>query len=461
MTTVCALPPKHGQRDLAAERQPLRAATTAVQGAYALVDQVLVSAASFAAGLMVGQVSKEQLGIYSLGVATFWLLAGITNALVWTPYTARAAHLSPRRHTQYRAVSAVLSMAMGLMLAAAAAVCGVIASVVGTEATWLAPFLWACAPLAIAMTIREHVRRVCVADFRGADLLLIDIPFCVLSLMAIFGLWHFELLTANTALLVLAVAALPAGLYAVGHTAAAKSIRWRIIPTFVANWQYGKWLLLVAAAWLASDTLLRWLLLYLGGPEELGSFAGVFMIVAVVNPLLLAMTSFARSVASRRLASGSRQQLTRRTLATTGWASLFATVSFVLLALFGDDLTRWTLGAEYVDSQLMVLLALAICLEGVAVPIEATFIALESGRLLSQVAATRLAVSLVVGAVLIPWYGAHGMALALVARSVAAFCLYLVGIVLTHRHSSDASESLLSTHSFAGCDTSAANPKIL
>ncbi len=434
MTTLCQTPPtKPPTRSAAPVPAPLREKSTTLHGLHAIADQTLVSATSFATGLLVGQVSKAQLGTYALGISTFWLVAGVTNALVWTPYTARAAHLGVRRHRQYRALSAALSFAIGAVLAVGLGLCGILADWWLPADSWLAPFLWACVPLAVTMTIREHVRRVFVADFNGWQLLAIDIPICLLTLVSVASLLWLGQLDANTALVATALAAMPAMLIAYRHLSTDRIGTDRLLATFRSNWQYGKWLLLVAITWLASDSALRWLLVWLGGRDELGSFAGVFLIVAMVNPLLLAMTSFARSVASRTLASGQRHQLTQGALQSTRWSVAFATLAFVALTLFGNSLTAVTFGETYVDPWLMTMLALAVCLEGVAVPIEATFIALEYGKLLSWVASARLVVSLVLGAALIPFYGAHGLAMAMVGRSVVVFAMYVARLVATHR----------------------------
>ena len=73
-----------------------------VQTMWVVCDQAVVSLASFLTTVIVGRIcGREELGIYVLGTTTFWLLAGIPNALAWTPYTSRAARMSPRRRARY------------------------------------------------------------------------------------------------------------------------------------------------------------------------------------------------------------------------------------------------------------------------------------------------------------------------------------------------------------------------
>ena len=410
---------------------------------HALWDQAVVSVASFAAMAFVGRLGKEQLGIYALGISTFWLVAGIANALVWTPYTARSAHLSQQRRLRYRGASAGFNLAIGVGLG----LCSLVLAgafwlglpqqmLPGLEVStplWLSSFFLACAPLAVALTLREHARRIFIADFQGVRLLAFDVPIAIALVTAMCLLFTTGALNAQLALLTTAAATSPGIYITVRHMWIGRTSWRRIAHVAAANWSYGKWLLVVALAWLASDGLLQWMLVGLKGERAMGAFAGALLIVSLVNPLVLAMRSFARSVASRQLARGTPLELTGRTLNSLRWIAPVAGVAFLLLLLFGNSFMSLVLGRAYADQELVALLALAVCLEAVTVPIEATFIALESGRLLSVVATSRFALSMFLGLILIPGLGALGVAIAMLGRSLLVLAMYACVLWTTHQ----------------------------
>jgi O-antigen/teichoic acid export membrane protein len=409
-----------------------RSSAVAIHGMHALWDQAAVSVASFLAMAFVGRLGQEELGVFALGISSFWLVAGVSNALVWTPYTSRAAHLSPVHQQRFRGESAGLNLLIGLLLAVMSLFAATLVWFVLPGQSWLVYFFLAFAPLTLTLTLREHARRIYIADFAGRRLLLFDVPIS-LALVALMALLFFSgKLSAVNGLLVTSLVAAP-GLYISLKHIRAGGTSWRRVRHVAAsNWPYAKWLLVVAVAWLASDGLLRWLLVGIQGKAAMGMFAGAFLIVSLMNPLLLAMTSFARSAASRKLAQGSKLSLTTATRASLRWLVPAVVLAFCLLFLFGNTFMTLVLGKAYADQQLVTLLALAVCLEAVVVPIEATFVALENGRLLSGVAVSRFAISMVLGLVLIPVYGALGVAVAMLGRSVLVLVMYSHALWKTH-----------------------------
>jgi O-antigen/teichoic acid export membrane protein len=245
-------------------------------------------------------------------------------------------------------------------------------------------------------------------------------------------LYHYGYLDANLAMLANAIAALP-GLYVVlSHIASSRSSIVGALQAACRNWPYGKWLVLVALAWMLSDGFLRWLLVGAKGQQALGAFAGAFLIVSLVNPVLLAMTSFSRSVASLRLATGSHLTLTSATITSVRRLAFFSTIAFLFLHFFGDPFLVMVLGESYSNPGLVSLLAVAVCIEVVVVPAEASIVALEYGRLLSLIASARLVVSVVAGSLLIPSFGDWGLAASMLCRSLVVLIVH--GFVLWRLH---------------------------
>jgi O-antigen/teichoic acid export membrane protein len=412
-----------------------------LHGIHSLVDQAVVSVASFVTMVLVGRVGKEELGIFALGISSFWLLAGIANALVWTPYTARAAHMSEAHRKRFRGENAGLNFAIAAILALLSLLVAASVWVWYDSAAWLVSFCVCFAPLLVLLTMREYARRVYIADFEGGKLLGFDVAISFVMVALVMISKQFDFLGSETAMLLTAAAALPAIVVTIKHIREGEVSALRIRQTLLFNWPYSKWLLVVAISWLASDGVLRWMLAGIQGQEAMGAFAGAFLIVSLINPILLAMTSFARSLASRKLATGSRQQLSDGTIRSVRRVALFATLACCGLHFWGDTFMVTVLGQNYSNPTLVTLLAFAVCLELVVVPIEAAFVALEFGSLMSLIAVGRLLASIALGILLIPLYGVYGAAWAMLGRSLVATAMYALGLLVVHRNFSMPIES--------------------
>ena len=93
--------------------------------------------------------------MFGLAVSIFWLAAGIPNALVWTPYTARAAKLPAARRTLF-AGSTLLHMVLVAVAMAAVLLLFPILPIDRLKSqTWLAPMCWALVPFTILVLIRD------------------------------------------------------------------------------------------------------------------------------------------------------------------------------------------------------------------------------------------------------------------------------------------------------------------
>lgn len=413
-----------GVQALPAPRDQHREA--ARQGVYAVLDQGIVSLTSFAATVAVGRLLGEApLGVFSLALVTFWLLAGVPNALVWTPFAARAPRLRPAGRASYAGSvdrQALALGALGGLLSLAAS--GVAAWSLGTE-SWVPLFLASLGVLVFAMTVREHVRRQLIADYRGPELLTFDVLVCLAQGLTFWGVWAAGQLNAYTAILALSLGA-SIGFCWVPWSASRPAARLRRAH-LAANWGLGRWLLVVSLAWLCSDAALRWLLVGIHGADALGDFAAAFTIVMLGNPVIVAMTSLARTYAARLLASAGLGSLLK---VAGGW-TLVGCVSTLPALLFLAQFGGWLVGLAFGDQfqgeaqsvWVIVPVALAVCLQAVTIPAEATLTALRQGRWMSAIATARLVAALALGAPLIYVWGAEGVAITLASQNLLALAL--------------------------------------
>ena len=107
---------------------------------WGFVDQGFVSLASFVAAAIVGRVcGSVELGIYTLAVRIFWLAAGIPNALVWMPYTARSPRLNEDRRAFFLGSATVHLACIATVSCLALALVGVLPLLGLSQRDWLLP----------------------------------------------------------------------------------------------------------------------------------------------------------------------------------------------------------------------------------------------------------------------------------------------------------------------------------
>jgi hypothetical protein len=70
-------------------------------GTYSLVDQAVASGANFAAGVIIGRVcSKDDFGLYMLGLSVALLLTSVQDIFIATPYVVFSPRLRGVQHAQ-------------------------------------------------------------------------------------------------------------------------------------------------------------------------------------------------------------------------------------------------------------------------------------------------------------------------------------------------------------------------
>ncbi len=244
------------------------------QTMWVVFDQGVVSLASFITTVIVGRTcGREELGIYVLATTTFWLLAGIPNALTWTPFTSRAPRMSTGRRAGYCGSITLHTFLLTAFLAGVFIFVGLLPSSWFGQTDWFSWMCFALVPFTLMMTLREHVRRICMAQVAVRDLLTLDAPIAVAQLVLLLWLAHKGWLTANTALVAVAVACFVSVLWLVGHRSHFAFRRRRAAVHWSYNLQFGRWLLALSIVWLLSDSLYRWIVGWQYGLDGLGRFA--------------------------------------------------------------------------------------------------------------------------------------------------------------------------------------------
>ena len=392
---------------------------------WGFVDQGIVSITSFAAAAIVGRTcSPAELGIYTLAVKIFWLAAGIPNALIWMPYTSRAARMPTTRRKFYLGSTTVHLAVLATLFSLALLLIGALPLLGLSDKAWLLPMCLALVPFALLMILREHLRRVLIASMETMSLLSVDVPIAICQLVILAILASTQQLSATTALVGMAIGAGWGAVWLARNRARFRMRSSRIAAHWGHNFQFGRWLLVVAVAWFVGEASYFWLVEGFHGLDVMGKFSAAAITVTFFNPVLLTLQNLARSILSNDYAEGGEQRLWSKTIQGTRLIAAGFGVLFIGLALVGGSLVQLIFGEKFAGLDWIVAsLCFGMYFHVLGTPVEAALTALQDGKAMLNAALLRLAVILVAGVPLIATYGPSGVGLAMAAGTFSAAVL--------------------------------------
>lgn len=390
-------------------------------GVGVISDQVVVSLSSFLATVIVGRVcGQHELGVYGLAVSIFWLAAGIPNAIVWTPYTSRAARLPAPRQATFAGSALVHAVGIAFLLAGAMLLLGWLPAPVLSRHAWFGPMCVALAPFTVMMLLREHVRRLNLAHFRYKDLLAVDVPVGVIQVALLLSLAYVGALSATWALMAVAVSCGGAIVWLIHERDRFHFQSRRAALHWNYNLRFGRWLLCVSLMWLLADSSYRWLVVMLHGTESLGQFAAAQNIVLLLNPVLLTVTNWTQAASAHRLAVGGTSALRRMTIRSTLHLAFWSGIALAALAAVGGPLVELIFGGVFAGlGPAVATLCLGMFARIVAIPVDGAIVALQRGRVLVIAGSLRLVTIVAAGVPLIAWRGLEGVGYAMAASAAA------------------------------------------
>jgi len=244
------------------------------------------------------------------------------------------------------------------------------------QSRWFSTMCLALVPSTAMMTLREHVRRLCLSQVAAREILALDAPIAFAQLLLLFWLAQSGRLSANTALLAVAAACLVCVVWLVAHRSEFKFRPSRAAIHWSYNLQFGRWLLAVSIAWLLADSFYRWIVGWQYVLDGLGRFASAQAVVLFINPLLLTATNFGRALSANRLATGGMPELRRFTFQATLLVTIIAGIAFLALAAVGGPLVRLIFGDQYGGlGGIVATLCLGMLVRIAGVPIDSSLAA--------------------------------------------------------------------------------------
>jgi O-antigen/teichoic acid export membrane protein len=320
-----------------------------LKAGFSILDQGLISASNFGLSVALARMlSGDQYGAFALNFTIFLVISGFHNALLVEPMSV----LGPARHLlglvdYLRRTLWVHVAIMGVL--AAAGVAGGIFFLSGL----LGPSLMSMSLSSPFILLFWLVRRAHYLECRPAMAAGSSALYCATLTAITVALWKFGLLTAVTAFIALAAAAMIASIFSMLRLhlgiwpglAAARSSG----PVFRENWDFGRWIIPAAVFY----PMLAQAQIFLTGAFLGLAAAGALR--ALQNPIMpvvqviTALSTLAIPMLSRDFVTTGVTRLYRRGLAYAGLMTLIAVAYEGAVLLTGNYWDRLLYTGRYSD----------------------------------------------------------------------------------------------------------------
>jgi len=384
-------------------------------GFLTLVDQAALSGGSLFATLLVRRATGEEgLGIYFIGFPVLIVLMTILAAAVTLPYSILVQRMERDRAATWLGSAWIAQLGLLLIASAAMSIAAiVIGRQLGNEAGAIALSVVAAGA---AMWLRDFLRRVTLADFRGFSALTIDLVAATLHIAALLWLRQRGELTVANAFLATAFGHACGTI--VGLVLPGPSVRFdrgRIMADLREGWRFGRLSLVAALAGTLQGWSINWIVVAVTSIAVNGRFAEAMTIPLLINPLSLGLAAYLSPAYSRDLQESGFDTLRRDVTRHVLGLGLFGAIFLVLVGVAGvpllerlydhsaPNLAWWTVMALTLPSIVQRLTLL---------PVEAALLAENRPSVLMQSNLIGLGITSIGVAILTPIYGEFGAALA-------------------------------------------------
>jgi len=390
------------------------------RGICSIFDQVIVSGANFATGVIVGRnCLPEELGVYYLGLSVVMFVSGLQRELVSAPYMVYCHQHEGKELRVYTGSTLVHHLLLTLVaLAAGFSAAVTITAWKGEKLPAVAWILLGTAPL---MLLREFLRNLCFARLRLGSALVLDLAIAFLQVGSLFLLAWWEMLSVQIVYCILGASC---GAACIGWMLASRGTfagaSESVVRDWGRNWSFGKWA--VASQLIGSTTpyVMPWILAASHGEAATGILGACTALVGLANMFVVGIANFLTPQAARAFATGGIPAL-QRVLIRIGFVFVVCLSAFlVLVVVTGDQLPRLVYGKQFGGTGAVIaVLAAALLANSLGITVGNGLCAMDRPSANLPADVTNVVVTIAGAALLVAPLGALGAASAALAGTVA------------------------------------------
>ena len=396
--------------------------TSARGGILAILDQAAVSGTNFLTVVLVGRAcGQEELGYYSLGVTILVLLVSVQESLITAPYTVFRERLRGWRRNEYAGRVLVQQGVLALLAAV------LLAAIVGLSGVVHGDMTWVVAAVVPLVLLRDFCRRLGFAHGRIGGVLALDIAIAAIQLGVLAWLASRSWLTASLSFATVGLVCGIAALVYLVLTRAEFSLRRRRVGREIGrHWEFGRWVAAGQMIGVAHGYAVHWMLALTIGPSATGAFAACLAVVLLSNPFYLAVGNLLGPWTARARAEGGRTAV-RRVVGRAAFFMVAAMGTFCwAVAVVGGSVMRLLYGDGYAGHEFtLITLAAAFALNSAGMAADHGLRSLGRPRVAFLGSLIGFAVTIAVGAMLVPQWEIAGAAVGYLTGATASAAIRL------------------------------------
>jgi O-antigen/teichoic acid export membrane protein len=382
------------------------------QGVISLADQAVFSATNFLTGVIIGRSgSREELGLYMLGLSLILFVTDLQTSLITTPYMVYAPRLKAKAHALYTGSTLIHQLAFCIIVMLCV-LGGMFAVNGGVGSRALGPVLRALVFVIALIMLREHARRVSFARLKLKTAFIFDTCIAAGQISGLLVLAHFGLLTASRAFWVIGAVC---GIAVLGWLWSDRGFYDPRLSESLSdlrkNWIFGKWVFASGLIWAISMNLYPWLLATSHGVASAGVWAACLGVVSVGGPVMVGIQNLAGPKIAHVYAAEGHRALRRLVFKITAIVATPISLLCLVTFIWGGRLVVLMYGHQYAGHRWIVsVLALNLLVSAVAFPFSRALFAVDRADLDFLVNFTALFIMLTLGLWLVRAFGPLGAA---------------------------------------------------
>lgn len=402
------------------------------QGILSLADQAVASATNFLTGVIIGRAgSKEELGLYMLGLSLILFMTDLQTSLITTPYMVYAPRLKGKAHALYTG-STLIHQLVFCLIVMVGVLGGMFAVNHGIGSRALGPVLRALVVVIALIMLREHARRVSFARLKLKTAFIFDTCIAIGQISGLLVLAHFGLLTASRAFWVIGSVC---GIAVLGWLWSDRGFYDPRISQSLAdlkkNWVFGKWVFASGLIWAVSMNLYPWLLASFHGVASAGVWAACMGVVSVGGPVMVGIQNLAGPKIAHVYAEQGHNALRRLVFRITAIVATPISLLCLVTFIWGGQLVVLMYGRQYAGHGVIVaVLALNLLVSAIAFPFSRALFAADRADLDFFVNFTALFIMLTLGLWLVRAFGPLGAAWGLLGANFSTSVVRAVAFLM-------------------------------
>jgi O-antigen/teichoic acid export membrane protein len=401
---------------------------TTGKGLLALVDQSFSSLAQFLSGVIIGRnCSKEQLGLFVLGLSIIYFFKGVQSSVISSPYTVYFPRLKGIAQKYYSGSSLIHQFGLSFIAILLMSGMGIVLSL-GVGPAGFSPVILALILTMIFIMLHEFIRSLLFAHLDISTAFVLDLAILIIQITGLLLLSHYGILSAQSAIWVIGIAAGFAGTtWLILNLRQFSFHKKRIIADFRINVVFGKWVLGSVLVYFISTQCYYWILAQLKSVAETGTFAACQGVVNIANPFLLGLYNVLRPKASHAFTNGGISALGSVIRKAILIISIPMFIFLFIVIVYGDELVVLIYGGKYKGTGVIVLiLGLSLVVTALCYPFDFGIWAMEKPNINFWITLSAPLVVLFLGFWLVKYLGNIGAALGLLAGNTTIMILRVI-----------------------------------